>query len=103
VIVPHIADQGFFANEIKRLGCGIRLNKRRWPEKLARAVLQVESSGALIRNAARAHRTLMGECGPEAAVRSIEEYVAVPKQNGRAARSRFVAGQSPAHVGESGA
>jgi vancomycin aglycone glucosyltransferase len=103
VVVPHIADQGFFANEIKRLGCGIRLNKKRWPEKLARAVLQVESSAAMVRNAVSARRTLLGECGPEAAVRSIEEFVSVPKQNGRVASPESVARRSSAQLGGSGA
>lgn len=76
IVVPHIADQSFFAFEIKRLGCGVRIAKKSWPERLAQAVLKVESSADLKNNAAQAKATLLGENGPAATVRSIEDFVA---------------------------
>lgn len=75
VIVPHIADQTFFAQEVIRLGCGLKIRKRTWPEKLAAAVARAEGDAAISRNAARARAVLAAENGPAAAVRELESFV----------------------------
>ena len=75
VVVPHIGDQNFFAHEVKRLGCGMRLGKERWPERLAGAVEKVEDSRRMAVKAEAARQTLLGENGPEWSVDALEKYV----------------------------
>jgi len=75
IIVPHIADQNFFAHEIRRLGCGIQLRKATWPENLATAVARVEADPSLRLRAAEASRVLHSENGPRTAVEALENYV----------------------------
>ena len=80
VIVPHIADQSFFSFEIKRLGCGIRVPKKHWPERLFGAVRRMESSMSVEKNAARARETLTTENGPQACIKAIERFVSQTNQ-----------------------
>jgi vancomycin aglycone glucosyltransferase len=75
VIVPHIADQNFFAGEVMRLGCGIKLAKRSWPEKLAEAVARAGQDPAIASHAARARAVLLSENGPATAVSELERLV----------------------------
>jgi vancomycin aglycone glucosyltransferase len=75
VVVPHIADQNFFAHEVVRLGCGIKLPKKSWPEKLAAAVASCEADPAMQRAAVRAREILSHEDGPRTAVAEIERFV----------------------------
>jgi vancomycin aglycone glucosyltransferase len=76
IVVPHIADQNFFAHEIRRLGCGVRLGKAHWPEQLAAAVRRVHRSEAMHATAARAAQQMGQEDGPGIAVREMERFVA---------------------------
>jgi vancomycin aglycone glucosyltransferase len=75
IVVPHIADQHFFANEVRRLGCGPQLAKRKWPELLAATVARVEANDAMRDAAARAGDRVRRENGPAAAVREMEHFV----------------------------
>ena len=75
IVVPHIADQGFFAHEIRRLGCGITLAKKTWPENLAAAVARVVADASLQLRASEAQQTLHTEHGPKTAVDEIERFV----------------------------
>jgi len=75
IVVPHIADQFFFSDEVIRLGCGLRLPKKRWPEGLAAAVAAIESDPAYARSARRSQALLQTEDGPAEAVRQIERLV----------------------------
>lgn len=75
VIVPHIADQTFFAHEIMRLGCGVKLAKRRWPERLATMVAACEGDERMRAAARRAREVLLAEDGPRTAVKEIERFV----------------------------
>lgn len=75
IVVPHIADQHFFAHEVRRLGCGIKLAKRRWPERLACAVTLVEGDAVMARAAADAREIMTHENGPEQAVRETEAFL----------------------------
>jgi vancomycin aglycone glucosyltransferase len=74
IVVPHIADQSFFAHEVHRLGCGVRLAKRHWPEELAAAVARVESDASVIEAAGRAADCMAAENGPGEAVREMELF-----------------------------
>lgn len=82
IIVPHLGDQGFFASEVERLGCGIKLGKRRWPERLWDKVQEVEKA-ATYRSKALENRALLEEeNGPQTAVDRIETFVAESRRRG---------------------
>ncbi len=72
VIIPHIGDQWFFAGEVKRLGVGLEVKRRKWPEDLPKAVRTIEKSQKMSRRAAEVARTLSEEDGPCNAVRELE-------------------------------
>lgn len=75
IIVPHIADQNFFAHEIGRLGCGIKIAKKTWPENLGAAVARVAARPDLQLRACEAKNVLHSEDGPKTAVDEIEQLV----------------------------
>lgn len=75
LVVPHIADQHFFSNEVRRLGVGHRIRKSRWPEQLFRAVQSIEADVSLAGRVADAHRILQNEDGPGEAVRELEAFL----------------------------
>jgi vancomycin aglycone glucosyltransferase len=75
IVVPHIADQGFFADEVRRLGCGIRLRKKHWPEQLHDAVDRVLGDCGLVASAERARAGLASEDGAARAIEQIETFV----------------------------
>lgn len=76
IVVPHIADQPFFAREVRRLGVGISVSKHRWPEALPRAVKKVTRRKRFLRKARWLAETLKRENGRREAVRTLEDYVA---------------------------
>ncbi len=86
IVVPHIADQGFFSHEIRRLGCGVRLFKRHWPERLARTVARVEGEPSLLLAAERARVLLQREDGTREVVREIEAFVGASQPPAAVAR-----------------
>lgn len=47
IIVPHIADQWFFGDEVNRLGVGQVLARQQWPQKLPPLVAQMETDAKL--------------------------------------------------------
>ena len=75
VVVPHIADQHFFASEVKRLGVGLSLSKNDWPETLRRAVYKVEKCDVFNSNALRIQVKLRDEDGAKRAVNNLERLV----------------------------
>jgi vancomycin aglycone glucosyltransferase len=75
IVVPHIADQNFFAFEVRRLGCGVKLARAHWPERLAAIVARLEASADVWRAAAHAQAVMRAEDGPAAAVREMEMFV----------------------------
>lgn len=74
VIIPHIADQNFWASECKRLGLSITGNKNTWPRELGEWVKTVEQENRYRRNAEAAAKKLAQEDGPAFAVKQLEEY-----------------------------
>lgn len=76
IIIPHIADQEFFGAEIERLGVGIKLRRRRWPERLPGKVRRLLGKDSYRRNAAALARELAKEQGPANAVTVIKKFVA---------------------------
>ncbi len=75
IVVPHIGDQDFFSAEVKRLGCGIKLGKKHWPEKLASKVDLVENEPSYLAAAKAARISLEQENGPQEAVQQIEAFL----------------------------
>ena len=75
IIIPHIADQHFWGSEMKRLGVGTVLKKRRWPEQLYSRVCEVESSRKFRERAEQVQTILQEEDGPGNAVRTLEAHV----------------------------
>ncbi len=80
IVVPHIADQPFWAGEVRRLGAGIIINKKRWPETLPEAIHQTEKNTAMRQRAKEVAGILKKENGPANAVKLLEEFA---QKNGR--------------------
>ncbi len=72
IIIPHIGDQWFFASEVKRLGVGLEVKRKRWPEDLPKAVRTIERSDKIQARAKAVAELLAKENGPVAAVRELE-------------------------------
>jgi vancomycin aglycone glucosyltransferase len=77
IIIPHIADQPFFASEVKRLGIGLRVRKSRWPEQLPRAVRVLHRRKTYAQKARKLAALLHRETGPANAVAALEELVTI--------------------------
>ncbi len=75
IVVPHIADQPFWAGEVRRIGTGIMVNKKRWPETLPEAIHQIKKNTAMRQRAEEVADILKKENGPANAVRMLEEFV----------------------------
>ncbi|MDQ8192846.1 glycosyltransferase [Coraliomargarita sp. SDUM461004] len=75
VIIPHIGDQWFFASEVKRLGVGLEVKRKRWPEDLPKAVRMIEKSKKMPQRARDLAVELAKEDGPAAAVHALEQLL----------------------------
>ena len=72
IIIPHIGDQSFFASEVKRLGVGLEVKRRKWPEVLPEVVQMIEKDSEMASRAREIARLLDSEDGPGRAVRELE-------------------------------
>ncbi len=72
IIIPHIGDQWFFASEVKRLGVGLEVKRRKWPEDLPKAVRTIEKSKKIQARARQVAEQLSQEDGPATAVAELE-------------------------------
>lgn len=72
IIIPHIGDQWFFASEVKRLGVGLEVKRKRWPEDLAKAVRTVQKSRKMSARAQEVAARLAQEDGSTMAVKALE-------------------------------
>jgi UDP:flavonoid glycosyltransferase YjiC (YdhE family) len=72
IIVPHVAEQGFWSREIRRLGCGVRLSRHHWPERLHKTIQSVLSSPTLRATAQRIRPEAASETGPSIAANLLE-------------------------------
>jgi vancomycin aglycone glucosyltransferase len=75
VVIPHIGDQRFFAQEMKRLGVGLGLKRSKWPEELPKAVRTIEGNDPFRQEAEAVAEILRREDGPGTAVRELEALV----------------------------
>lgn len=72
IIIPHIGDQWFFASEVKRLGVGLEVKRKKWPEDLPKAVRTIEKSKKIQKRAMAVAAQLAQEDGPPSAVEALE-------------------------------
>ena len=72
IVIPHIGDQWFFASEVKRLGVGLEVKRKKWPEELPKAVHSIENSKKMQLRARQIADQLSQEDGPGSAVRVLE-------------------------------
>jgi len=75
IIIPHIGDQWFFASEVKRLGVGLEVKRKKWPEDLPKAVRTIEKSRKIQKRAKEVAEQLTQEDGPAVAVKALEALV----------------------------
>jgi len=75
IVIPHIGDQWFFASELKRLGVGLEVKRKKWPEELPKAVRSIEKSKKMPARARQLADRLAGEDGPASAVAELESLV----------------------------
>ncbi|MFT4902069.1 MAG: UDP:flavonoid glycosyltransferase YjiC (YdhE family) [Lentimonas sp.] len=75
IIIPHIGDQWFFAAEMKRLGVGLEVKRRKWPEDLPRAVRIIEGHRKMSGRARELAKQLQQEEGAARAVAVLEALV----------------------------
>lgn len=75
IIIPHIGDQWFFASEVKRLGVGLEVKRKRWPEDLPKAVRSIEKSEKMQLCARKVAGQLAREDGPACTVAELEALV----------------------------
>ncbi len=69
IVVPHFADQSFWAKTVKRSGCGVKVGRRNWGRKLYAAVRRIEADPGFAKNAKRFTREFTD---PGSAARAIE-------------------------------
>ena len=72
IIIPHFGDQFLWAREVRRLGSGIRIRRRKWPERIGSAVSFIENSIQMQETARELAAILSTEDGPGNAVRELE-------------------------------
>lgn len=75
IIIPHIGDQWFFASEVKRLGVGLEVKRKKWPEDLPKAVRTIERSEKIQARAKEVAELLAQEDGPSSAVEELERLL----------------------------
>ena len=73
IIVPHIADQPFFAGEIERLGVGFGLSRSHWPERLPSALAVLLKNDSYENTARQIAADLARENGPEKVVKELQK------------------------------
>lgn len=72
IVIPHFGDQFMWAREVRRLGSGIRIRRRKWPERLYAGVMFLENSPKILKKAGEMSKILSTEDGPGNAVRALE-------------------------------
>lgn len=74
IIVPHIADQPFWAATVKALGVGLEQSRRRWPEQIAKKVERIESDPKWMQEAKVVADILSEEPGAERCAAILERF-----------------------------
>lgn len=72
VIIPHLGDQYFWADEIVKLGLGLEVTYRRWPKRLQNAIEQIETNATFSQQADSLGKAINQEDGLGNAVSLLE-------------------------------
>jgi UDP:flavonoid glycosyltransferase YjiC (YdhE family) len=72
VMIPHIADQRFWAREILRIGAGVVLREKHWQHYLASALLELSSNLLIFTKTQQATEILLQEDGAAVAADHLE-------------------------------
>ena len=72
IVIPHFGDQFLWAREVRRLGTGIRVRRRSWPERLISGVQFIESEPIYQEQATKVAKILESEDGEQNAVSALE-------------------------------
>ncbi len=75
ILIPHIGDQFFWGAEMERLGTGIVLPKKKWPEQLQNKIKFLKSNPQITSQSIQLKEILDKEHGPSNAVRILEDFV----------------------------
>lgn len=79
LVAPQIADQGFWASQVQRLGVGLRASPKVWPKQAPRLLQKLVGESAFKARAKECARVLADENGPQVAVEALESYIAEPR------------------------
>ncbi|MEM8550477.1 MAG: glycosyltransferase [Verrucomicrobiota bacterium] len=80
IVIPHIADQPFWAGEVSRLGLGLTLEADTWPTALTNTIDQIIARPEYRTRAEAIAAQLSQESGRKLAVEFILSYVLDQKQ-----------------------
>lgn len=75
IVIPHFADQDYWAKTVKRQGCGMSLTRRGWGKSLGKAVETIESKADYAERATDFAKLIAREDSAVAAIRKIESWV----------------------------
>tara|TARA_Y100000588_G_scaffold393103_1_gene507595 strand:+ start:5903 stop:7186 length:1284 start_codon:yes stop_codon:yes gene_type:complete len=75
IIIPHIGDQNFWGAEIERLGTGLILKKKRWPENLSAKVQLIEAKHSIREKALEVKKIIQEEDSATNSVKALENFV----------------------------
>lgn len=73
IVVPHFGDQFLWAREVRRLGVGTGIRRKRWPERLFAMVEYIDNHPEYLENAKRVAGILATEDGEANAVAALEK------------------------------
>ncbi|MDG2168741.1 MAG: glycosyltransferase [Opitutales bacterium] len=75
IIIPHIADQNFWGAEMERLGVGLVLKKRRWPENVHSRVQMLAENSQFRDRAIEVQSIMEAEDSAGSSVKTLETFV----------------------------
>jgi len=75
LVVPHIADQFFWAKEVRRLGVGLSISSKHWPRQAPQAIKGIVQNKAYREKAEKVAATLAQENGGAEAVSQLKHLI----------------------------
>lgn len=87
IIVPHFADQPYWARTVRSHGCGLSLRQQGWGRKLASAIRRIESDPAFRHSAENFAGQQEGRAGATKAIDAVESRLSGSSPRGAAPTS----------------
>ncbi|MFP4358096.1 MAG: glycosyltransferase [Puniceicoccaceae bacterium] len=88
ILIPHFADQDFWAQTVGRLGCGRRLPFRGWGRRLARVLERVENDRSVADRARAVGDEQAKESGARNGLAAIERWLGSGRESRAAAPAK---------------